>query len=92
MCRYNAEFTNVDILTRRFIWHCYLLLRHLTTLFEVVGYVHSTYSVEWVEIMMIGLYVRILKETVINSFSRKDKQRSLQISFDLSRCEVTVLG
>jgi len=41
MCRYNAEFTSVDILTRRYIWHCYLLLQHLTTLFEVVGYVHS---------------------------------------------------
>jgi hypothetical protein len=42
--------------------------------------------------MMIDDYVRILKETVIESFSHKDKHRTLQISFDLSRREVTVFG
>ena len=40
---------------------------------------HSTYSVELVEVMMIDFYVRILKETVINSFSRKDKQRTTNL-------------
>jgi len=42
--------------------------------------------------MIIDDYVRILKETELDSFSRKDNHRTLHISYDLSRREVTVFG